>query len=501
VLEVRGLEATYDGLVALTDVTLTVAGEEIVALVGANGAGKSTLLRCISGLHRPRSGTVRWKGEDLLTRPPHAVVEGGIAQVPEGRHLFPEMSVQENLELGAYRRRARADRRAQLGALWDLFPRLAERRRQRAGSLSGGEQQMLAIGRALMSKPRLLMLDEPSLGLAPRVIEGIVEAMLALQRSGLALLLVEQNVRTALALAGRAYVLERGRVVREGPGRVLLDDPEVRRAYLGPLASFDDGARLAVAPSADARARTGAAPGTAPPSLLEGRAVGKHFGGLRVLDGVSFRVDAGEIVALIGPNGAGKTTLFNVIGGLARPTSGVIRLHGEDITRLSPHAITRRGVGRTFQTPRPFPDLTVEDNVRAAARFGQGLGEVGALLTLVELDGARRTPARQLSAARRRLLELAMAMALGPRLFLVDEILGGLLPAEAERVTAILRTIRAEHRTALFWIDHVVWAVAQSADRVIVLHHGELICEGEPRAVLRDARVIEAYLGPTAARA
>jgi branched-chain amino acid transport system ATP-binding protein len=234
-LEIMGLEAGYDGLVALHDVTLAVGGGEIVALVGANGAGKSTLLRCISGLHRPRAGAIHWKGDDLRACPPHGVVERGVAQVPEGRHLFPEMTVEENLELGAYRPRARAGRRERLSTVWELFPRLAERRRQRAGSLSGGEQQMLAIGRALMSRPALLMLDEPSLGLAPRVIEDIVAALLALHRSGLALLLVEQNVQIALAVASRAYVLERGRVVREGAGRALLGDPEIRRAYLGPL--------------------------------------------------------------------------------------------------------------------------------------------------------------------------------------------------------------------------------------------------------------------------
>jgi len=237
---------------------------------------------------------------------------------------------------------------------------------------------------------------------------------------------------------------------------------------------------------------------TAPP-LLEGHEVSKSFGGLRVLDRVSFRVSPGEIVALIGPNGAGKTTLFNVISGLLRPSAGAIRLDGDDITRRAPHAITRRGLGRTFQTPRPFLDLTVEDNVRAAASFSGRPGDIAALLALVEMADGADIPARQLSAAKRRLLELAMALAQRPRLLLVDEILGGLLPAEAGRVVAILRAIRADHGIAILWIDHVVWAVAQSADRVIVLHHGELICQGEPQSVLRDERVIEAYLGRPAA--
>jgi branched-chain amino acid transport system ATP-binding protein len=247
-----------------------------------------------------------------------------------------------------------------------------------------------------------------------------------------------------------------------------------------------------------------------PPPLLEGRDVTKRYGGLSVLEQVSFRVDAGEIVALIGPNGAGKTTLFNIVSGLTRPTAGAVRLDGHDITWRAAHAITRRGIGRTFQAPRPFLDLTAADNVRAAARFGGRPGEaaarfggrpgeVAALLARVELADAAHVPARQLSAARRRLLELAMALAQSPRLLLVDEILGGLLPAEAERVATILRAVRTEQGIAVFWIDHVVWAVAQSADRVMVLHHGELIADGAPQAVLRDERVVEAYLGRVAA--
>jgi branched-chain amino acid transport system ATP-binding protein len=204
-------------------------------------------------------------------------------------------------------------------------------------------------------------------------------------------------------------------------------------------------------------------------------------------------------VALIGPNGAGKTTLFNIVSGLTRPTAGAVRLDGHDITWRAAHAITRRGIGRTFQAPRPFLDLTAADNVRAAARFGGRPGEVAALLARVELADAAHVPARQLSAARRRLLELAMALAQSPRLLLVDEILGGLLPAEAERVATILRAVRTEQGIAVFWIDHVVWAVAQSADRVMVLHHGELIADGAPQAVLRDERVVEAYLGRVAA--
>ena len=235
-LEVRDLDVVYGGLAALSGVSLTVAAGEIVALVGANGAGKTTLLKAITGLLRLRSGAIRWGGEDLGSLPPHVVVERGIAMVSEGRRLFGAMTVEENLELGAYLPRARAETRPNLERVYAIFPRLRERQRQLTHSLSGGEQQMVAVGRALMTSPRLLMLDEPSLGLAPQVAETIFETLDALHRAGLTLLLVEQNVQAALTLAQRGYILESGRIAGEGTARDLLNDPAVRRAYLGPLA-------------------------------------------------------------------------------------------------------------------------------------------------------------------------------------------------------------------------------------------------------------------------
>ena len=235
-LEVQDLDATYGELRALVGVAVEVGAGEIVALVGSNGAGKTTLLRCVAGLTRPRAGRVRWQGEDLTAVPPHRVVERGVAMVPEGRRLFGRMTVEENLALGAFSARARPERQAMLGRVYEIFPRLAERRRQLAGALSGGEQQMVAIGRALMTRPRLLMLDEPSLGLAPRVVESMLGVLEEINRAGVGVFLVEQNVRAALGLAHRAYVLEHGRIVGQGRSADILADPEVRRAYLGPLA-------------------------------------------------------------------------------------------------------------------------------------------------------------------------------------------------------------------------------------------------------------------------
>ena len=235
-LEIEDLEAAYGDARALSGVTLAIGPGEIVALLGPNGAGKSTLLKSIAGLLRPRAGTIRWEGEDLSRVGAHLIVERGLAMVPEGRRLFGSMTVEENLELGAFAARARNTRRASLERVYALFPDLRERRRQAVRALSGGQQQMVAVGRALMTNPRLLMLDEPSLGIAPRLVRSILEALVEINRGGVAVFLVEQNVQAALTLAHRAYVLEGGRIVGEGSGAALLQDAHVRRAYLGPLA-------------------------------------------------------------------------------------------------------------------------------------------------------------------------------------------------------------------------------------------------------------------------
>jgi branched-chain amino acid transport system ATP-binding protein len=237
VLEIRGLDAAYGDVPVLSGVTLRVGAGEIVALLGPNGAGKSTLLGCVAGLVRPRAGAISWDSKNLLTVAPHLIVERGLAVVPEGRRLFGSMTVEDNLDLGAFSPRARAARRESLERVFALFPDLRTRRRQIVRALSGGQQQMVAVGRALMASPRLLMLDEPSLGIAPLLVRRILDALVEINRAGVAVFLVEQNVRAALTLAHRAYILEGGRVVGEGEGPALLRDAHVRRAYLGPLAA------------------------------------------------------------------------------------------------------------------------------------------------------------------------------------------------------------------------------------------------------------------------
>jgi branched-chain amino acid transport system ATP-binding protein len=233
-LEIRNVDLFYGDAQALDQVSLEVGDGEVVAIVGANGAGKSSLIRTIFGMHRPARGEIRFEGRNIVGEPPHRICNLGIGQVAEGRQIFPSMTVGENLEMGAVVPRARREAAAALAHILDLFPRLRERLRQRAGTLSGGEQQMLAIARCLMGRPRLIMLDEPSLGLAPIVVEDVFAAVRALNaRDRLTIMLVEQNVVQSLGLADRGYVLENGRIVMSGSGRQLLADDGVRRAYVG----------------------------------------------------------------------------------------------------------------------------------------------------------------------------------------------------------------------------------------------------------------------------
>ena len=233
-LELRAVDVRYGGVWALHGLSLTVQPGDIVALLGSNGAGKSTTLRAISGLVAPSAGSITWEGRRIDRLPPEEVVRRGIAHVPEGRQVFPELSVEENLLIGTYARTARQRVRRDLDAVYGRFPQLATRRRQPGGNLSGGEQQMLAIARALMGAPRLLLLDEPSMGLAPRTVREVFDLLCELNaQDGTALLVVEQNARVALALARRAYLLETGNLVLEGPSELVRDSTQVARSYLG----------------------------------------------------------------------------------------------------------------------------------------------------------------------------------------------------------------------------------------------------------------------------
>jgi len=232
-LEVRNIDVHYGDVQVLWDVSFDVKEGEVVAIIGANGAGKSTSLRTVSGLVRPTKGEILFKGMPIHTRPPYTLIDLGIAHCPEARKLFVEMTVEENLDMGSLRGEARKQRPQTKQKVFELFPRLSERRRQPAGTLSGGEQQMVAIGRALMSLPKLLMFDEPSLGLAPILVRDIFNVIAAVRKEGVTVLIVEQNVKQTLTIADRAYVLETGKVVMEGRGQDMLTNEHIQAAYLG----------------------------------------------------------------------------------------------------------------------------------------------------------------------------------------------------------------------------------------------------------------------------
>ena len=232
-LKIENLHVAYGGIQALRGISLEVPDGKIVTLIGANGAGKSTTLRTISGLVKAASGSISWNGEELLGKPIDKIVTSGIAMSPEGRRVFPDMTVLENLKIGAYLRKDKAEIEKDIQWVYSLFPRLEERHWQLAGTLSGGEQQMLAVGRALMSRPKLMMLDEPSLGLAPLVVQDIFTIIREINRQGVTVLLVEQNANMALKIADQAYVLETGNITMSGTGAELLVNEKVREAYLG----------------------------------------------------------------------------------------------------------------------------------------------------------------------------------------------------------------------------------------------------------------------------
>jgi branched-chain amino acid transport system ATP-binding protein len=232
-LQVEELDVYYGVIHALKKVSLKVEEGDIVSLIGANGAGKTTTLKTVSGILRPRAGSIKFKGTDITRFPAHDIVGLGISQVPEGRRVFPSMTVLENLEMGAYRRKDKAEIKKDFEQVFDRFPRLAERSKQLAGTLSGGEQQMLVIGRALMARPSLMLLDEPSMGLAPLLVKEIFAIIKDINQKGTTILVVEQNAFMALSIADRAYVLETGQIVLQGMARELLESEEVKRAYLG----------------------------------------------------------------------------------------------------------------------------------------------------------------------------------------------------------------------------------------------------------------------------
>ena len=501
----RQVDVHYDGVQVLFDVDFEVAQGELVALLGTNGAGKSTLLRAIAGQAPVTGGAIHLDGRDITRTPAHELAKFGIVQMPGGKGVFPNLTVRENLTAAGWIDPADLDQR--IAKVLDLFPALRDRLDLAAGALSGGEQQMVALGQALIMRPKLLLIDELSLGLAPAIVEQLLQAVEEIHRSGTAIVLVEQSVNIALTVADRAVFMEKGEVRFSGPTDELLARPDiVRSVYLKGTTSG------AAAPT---RLRSYLAEDRA--TVLTVEDVHVSYGGVKALAGASVQVTAGEIVGIIGPNGAGKTTLFDAVSGFVPITNGRMAVSGKDVTALTPDQRARLGLGRSFQDARLFPSLTVLETItvamerhtaasRSAVLSALWLPQVRkaerklrnraeGLIELLGLGDYREKFVSELSTGSRRIVDLACEMAADPDVLLLDEPSSGIAQAEAEELGPVLDRVRRETGCGLLVIEHDMRLLTSIADRMVGMVRGETIVEGSVADVTEDPRMIDAYLG------
>jgi branched-chain amino acid transport system ATP-binding protein len=505
----RDVDVVHDGARVLFGVDLDVFDGEILALLGTNGAGKSTLLRAIAGVQEASSGAVMFDGVDITHSPPHLVTERGIALVPGGRAIFPRLTVAENLRIAGEQIKDAEERAGQTDAVLSLFPVLRARLSQLAGNLSGGEQQMLALSQAFLLRPRLLLVDELSLGLAPMVVEQLLDVLRRIHAAGTTVVLVEQSVNVALTIAERAVFMEKGRVVFEGSTHEVLQRGDLARSvFLGQSRASAAGSLTGTTPRPHGDDST--------TDLLTVDALCVHFGGVSALEDVSLRIGGAEIVGVIGPNGAGKTTLFDAISGFVSPSSGTVAAFGEEVTALSPEARARRGLVRSFQNLQLFSAMTVREVIALALE--RNLSDATGLATALWLPNARRQQRRtgrridnlleglglqasaeqfigELSTGTRRIVDLACLLAAEPRLLLLDEPSSGLAQSETEELGPLIGRIAKEAGCSILVIEHDLPLVTAVSTRMVAMDQGRVIADGPPQQVVEDPAVVRAYLG------
>jgi ABC-type branched-subunit amino acid transport system ATPase component len=528
-LAVRGLDASYGPVQVLFGLDLDIYEGEIVALLGTNGAGKSTLFKCITNLLEPTAGSVSFAGEELRGLPTDAIAARGVVMMPGGKSVFPTLTVRENLRLACWlKRKDHAAVREAEERVLALFPRLGDRIDLLAGNLSGGEQQMLAVSQALIPDPKLLLIDELSLGLAPTVVGQLIDVVHRIHDTGLTIVVVEQSINVALQLAQRAVFMEKGEFRFTGSTQDLLDRPDILRSVF--IAGASAGAEVAAGPRSGRRKLSASspaalpataaarrpAPGPTAPVALAVRGLVKRFGGINAVNQVDLDLREGEILALIGQNGAGKTTLFDCISGFLPVDDGTVHLWDEDITTLSPHKRAARGLGRSFQEARLFPTLTTAETLAVArerhllstgliaAALGQPVSQeseadveekVEFLIDLMGLGAFREKLTGELSTGSRRIVELAGLLASDPTVIVLDEPSGGVAQKESEALGPLLRRVQAVTGASILVIEHDMPLLTGLCDRMMALELGEVIADGTPAEVLAAPRVVESYLG------
>jgi branched-chain amino acid transport system ATP-binding protein len=518
-LSVRNAQVAYGDVRILFGVDLDVAEGEIVALLGTNGAGKSTLLKAICGVAQADRGAIVFDGRDITHAPPEEIAPLGIAMVPGGQGVFGALSVHENLRVAGWMLRHDHELRHQrVEEALDLFPILRQRSDDPAADLSGGQQQMLAVAMAYLAQPKLLIIDELSLGLAPVVVEQLLEVVRGLRDRGTTIIVVEQSVNVALTIADTAYFMEKGEIRFHGPTAELLERPDVLRSVF--LQGAAAGLGTDVTPDRPAVTvggeRNREPDGAADRPALEVVEVSVAFGGIRAVDEVSFTVAPGEVVGLIGPNGAGKTTLLDLISGFQRLESGHVRLGSTDLSDTKPEYRARLGLGRSFQDSRLFPSLTVEetllvalerwldvtDPLNAALRLPAFVDSEAAahhrvdeLIDLLGLGAFRTKFIGELSTGSRRVVDLGCVLAHEPTVVLLDEPSSGIAQREAEALGLLLTRIRDALDASLVVIEHDMSLISSVSDRLVALDQGRVITVGPPADVLAHPEVVESYLG------